>query len=380
MNPNLGASARALQDWLLLGREIGLEAALVLRTDGALRRWLEQNDFPNIVDSMPWLTSWKDWKTLYHALRVAQYGRTFGAQVLHCYEHELYPFAWHVRRFLRIPMICHVHFSFERPFAQWAFARRSRAPQAVVLISEQERQDCSQVLDGIVPRERQWTIYYGLDLTRFGTMSKQRDALRIAWGVKPDEVVVGAANALRARKRVDDFIELIRRLRRRHAGIVGVLAGGQVPGDEDYAQTVEPKLKLLESEGAFRWVGHLEPIEPFMHASDIFVSTSDYETFGMSVCEAMACRRPVVAYRGGSVQEVLGDAGIVVENRDLDALTDAVELLVKDGGLRQQLGSRGFERVAERFHPARSLQQLMDLYESLLREGDKVGQALDSDS
>jgi glycosyltransferase involved in cell wall biosynthesis len=96
------------------------------------------------------------------------------------------------------------------------------------------------------------------------------------------------------------------------------------------------------------------------------VSTSEYETFGNSVCEAMACERPVAAYRGGSVAEVVGDAGLIVETGDLDGLTAAVERLILDAELRQRLGQVARQRVANCFNARKSFEQLVGLYQSLL--------------
>src|SRR5260370_31929133 len=120
-------------------------------------------------------------------------------------------------------------------------------------------------------------------------------------------------------------------------------------------------------------MGSLQNIEPFHHAVDIFVSTSNYETFGNSVCEAMDCRRPVVAYRGGAVHEVLGDAGIVLQTGDLERAVQAVEKLVLDPKLRIKLGNKARNRVAECFNPAKSFEQLIGVYEGLLAPSSLEG-------
>jgi glycosyltransferase involved in cell wall biosynthesis len=80
----------------------------------------------------------------------------------------------------------------------------------------------------------------------------------------------------------------------------------------------------------------------------------------------MACGKPVAAYRGGSVAEVVGDAGLIVETADLDGLTVAVERLILDRDLRITLGRKARERVAREFDPAKSFKQLQAIYESLL--------------
>jgi glycosyltransferase involved in cell wall biosynthesis len=118
----------------------------------------------------------------------------------------------------------------------------------------------------------------------------------------------------------------------------------------------------------------VDDIEPFYHAIDVFVSTSEYETFGNSVCEAMACARPVAGYVGGSVGEVVGEAGITVPDKDVDALVRAVVTLVDDEVYRRSLGAAARARVARDFDPRRTFEQLGDLYQKLLAASTATGE------
>jgi len=133
--------------------------------------------------------------------------------------------------------------------------------------------------------------------------------MRREWGFGPEDVILGTASALRPAQAYRGFRRARVQLAREDPRVGGVLAGDAAPGDESYRDQILQRIAASGLGRRLRWLGNLEPVEPFYHAIDIFVSTSEYETFGNSVCEAMACRRPVAAYRGGSVHEVVGDAG-----------------------------------------------------------------------
>jgi glycosyltransferase involved in cell wall biosynthesis len=149
--------------------------------------------------------------------------------------------------------------------------------------------------------------------------------------------------------------------------VVGVIAGDAPAGDEAYRERLLERIRQLELGRRLIWLGNLVHVEPFMNAIDVFVSTSEFETFGMSVCEAMACGKPVAAYRASSVEEVVGDAGVTVETSDFAALVEATERIIGDGDWRDSLGRRARQRVDDCFQPARSFEQVSELYRSVLR-------------
>jgi alpha-1,3-rhamnosyl/mannosyltransferase len=72
---------------------------------------------------------------------------------------------------------------------------------------------------------------------------------------------------------------------------------------------------------------------------------SHYEGFGFPVLEAMACGVPVVVSNRASLPEIAGDAALMVEPEDDNALAEALWRLLSDPGLRADLSARGFERV-----------------------------------
>jgi glycosyltransferase involved in cell wall biosynthesis len=70
------------------------------------------------------------------------------------------------------------------------------------------------------------------------------------------------------------------------------------------------------------------------------------EGFGLTALEAMACGTPVVAANASSIPEVVGDAGLLVDPRDTDAIADAILRLLTDESLRRRLIAQGLTRAA----------------------------------
>ena len=84
-----------------------------------------------------------------------------------------------------------------------------------------------------------------------------------------------------------------------------------------------------------------------LSAATLFVFPSLYEGFGLPPLEAMACGTAVVASSLTSVPEVVGDAGLLVDPRQADALGAAMARVLGDATLRHDLALKGLRRARE---------------------------------
>ncbi len=87
------------------------------------------------------------------------------------------------------------------------------------------------------------------------------------------------------------------------------------------------------------------------------------EGFGLPAVEAMSRGTPVIAARAGTLPEVVGDAGLLVDPDDSDGLTAAIDQLTSDGGLRARLGTRARAR-SDNFSWERTARDTLALYEA----------------
>ena len=96
------------------------------------------------------------------------------------------------------------------------------------------------------------------------------------------------------------------------------------------------------------FTGHVadEDLVALYNAADLFVHPSLFEGFGLPPLEAMACGTPVVTANTSAIPEVVGDAALMVDPHDVEALASAIAMVLDDGALRARLSVQGLERAA----------------------------------
>ena len=91
------------------------------------------------------------------------------------------------------------------------------------------------------------------------------------------------------------------------------------------------------------------------------------EQFGRVLIEAMACEVPVVGSNSGEIPNVIGDAGLIFQEKDIDSLRDAIEQLYNDKTLRAKLGRKGRARVKKYFTQQNIARETVRVYKKVLQ-------------
>jgi glycosyltransferase involved in cell wall biosynthesis len=135
---------------------------------------------------------------------------------------------------------------------------------------------------------------------------------------------------------------------------------------DEYASQLEREIQKtgLEEKVIFTDFVDDELLPALYKGSSLFVLPSLYEGFGYPVLEAMHFGVPVVASDRTSIPEVVGDAGVLVDCRNPDALSSAINRVLLDENLREDLKRRGLER-SRTFTIEKNVDTLLCLMERL---------------
>ena len=111
-------------------------------------------------------------------------------------------------------------------------------------------------------------------------------------------------------------------------------------------------------------------VSNYFNMLDILVNISDYESFGVSVIEAMACEIPVVATNTGGLKEIIENSnfGSLVEVNNVDQTASEIEKYLFDTSLAIKVGKAARQKVIEKYNWTNNIKQMIDVYNQLLKK------------
>jgi len=175
-----------------------------------------------------------------------------------------------------------------------------------------------------------------------------------------------AVGTLEPRKNLASLISACRNLPpglfRRYPLVIAGMSGWR------HDQT-DQTMALLERQGLLKVLGHVdEHLLPSIYASaKLFVYPSIYEGFGLPPLEAMASGIPVIVSNRASLPEVVGNAGMLVDPYDIDAMTDAIQSVLADQSRQQYLSDAGLQR-SSRFAWSGCARKTLDVYQEAIAQ------------
>jgi glycosyltransferase involved in cell wall biosynthesis len=105
--------------------------------------------------------------------------------------------------------------------------------------------------------------------------------------------------------------------------------------------------------------------------ADLFVLPSLFEGFGLPILEAMSCGCPVMASNVTSIPEIVGEAGLLINPRDIDDISTKMYMILTNDQLKRDLIKRGYERV-KTFSWLEMAKKTLKVYKTAFEERSKV--------
>lgn len=246
--------------------------------------------------------------------------------------------------------------------AAWKWAVRGlRKADHIISVSNHTAKDVKEILD--IKSERITVVPNAVE-PRFHQLSHTEiAAFRQQHKISPETICLLNVGSNQPRKNVITVLKVLKALKAKGLPIHFFRTG------QDFSQEFKTFIQTHNLSDCITDFGRPDntTLTKIYNAADILVSPSLYEGFGMTLLEAMACGTPVITSNVTSLPEVAGDAGIVVNPTDVDAIVEAVFHLYNDDEYRKILINKGLERV-KLFTWEATAEKVAQGYEKLIQQ------------
>jgi glycosyltransferase involved in cell wall biosynthesis len=223
----------------------------------------------------------------------------------------------------------------------------ARALDPLIVVSDSTKRDVHRDFD--VPMERMVRIHHGIDHELFTPQPHiTRKTNRLMVTASADVPLKGLIYLIRA------YHHLLQTHKDLELLVVGRLREGQTM-DELNRLGIRDRVQFISGLSG-------EEIRDLYAEATIAISPSVYEGFGFPAGEALSCGVPLIATDGGSLPEVVGNAGIIVPHSNPAALAEAIDSLLNDPDKRAAMSQKGRQHILDSFKWERCAREVVALY------------------
>ena len=217
--------------------------------------------------------------------------------------------------------------------------------------------------NGIGDNNKYTLIRYGIDYAAF---QARREDIRQALGINADDLVVGMISCLKPQKCPQDFIRLASLVNKVLPKVRFILVGDGILHNH-----VEELINTFNLRSQLILTGWRKDIPPILQALDVFALTSLWEGLPISVLEAMAASKPVVATNTGGIAEVLVEnkTGFLVAPGDIKTMSENLINLLRNKNLRDKIGQNAKNSLGSAFSLSNMVKHTHVLYLDLILSG-----------
>ncbi|MBL7932740.1 MAG: glycosyltransferase family 4 protein [Bacteroidia bacterium] len=206
-----------------------------------------------------------------------------------------------------------------------------------------------------------------VEVVPFGINSEQFKPAKVDSLFKEQDYVIGTVKPMEKLYNQDILIDAFAVLKPKYPHIKLLLVGNGTIEDK-----LKEKAKALNLENEIVFTGRIPfaEVNKYYNMMKIMVNISEYESFGVSVVEAMACEIPVIVTNVGGLKEVVKDdsVGLKIDLPNVEQTVAALERLINDKELYHQIAVNSRKHVLANYEWQLNLASMIDLYNQLLKQ------------
>lgn len=211
-------------------------------------------------------------------------------------------------------------------------------------------------------------IYYGILFENFSRCEYNINNVRRELGLRSNDLAIGMISCFKPQKAPQDFVKLASLINNDIPGVKFILIGDGV-----LRESIEDLITGYKLQDRVFLLGWRRDIPEILSAIDIFVLTSLWEGMPISVLEAMASAKPVIATDTGGIREIVFEnkTGFMVRPGDINSMAEKLRLLLINAKLRQEIGLNARNYLSSSFRLEVMVNQAQDLYSNLVRNREE---------
>lgn len=353
----VGGGNRVMMDVMWSVDRMGYRPLLASPGRGPLTEWAKKHGFrAHVVPDGDWngrvslarRTAQLSWLMLRNRVRL-----------VHAAAHTCYRAAGVAAAITGARRVCHLGAPPTGAELRWAF---QSGPDVVIACHDRQAREVLPTLASLRPSCRVVSVPNGVDLRRFAWTERGRER----WRFGARHVVLIPASLSEA-KGYSEFLDAASVI---HAELLGdcafVAVGGN--GESVYQARLKDRALRLGIGERVHFLGWQDDMPAILSAADVVVLPSYSEGMPLSVLEAMACERPVVATRVGGIPDAVVDGvtGALIDSRNAVQLAERILALLRDPARARAMGRAGRKRARDFFSLDRTTTQVLGIYGQLL--------------
>ena len=250
---------------------------------------------------------------------------------------------------------------FDRKIYDWKFRYSCQKADRIIAISEHTKQDIIRYYN-IDPKKIE-VIYQACQSLYYNLNDAQSVAALLQKYQLPERYIL-SVGTLQERKNLKLLIKAYQHLPKAQQLPIVIVGNG-----DHYKKEVLQLIQKMHLESLVYWITDLESdktLQALYQKATLLVYPSFYEGFGLPVVEALLSKTPVITANTSALKEAGGPHSLYVSPTDEKALAKAIEQLLNNPKLAQNISEKGYEYAHKTFHPQQLSKQLMDCYQKVI--------------